>query len=186
MQKFITPYPTTNCITTSLQPVFDIMQQFKYDLLKHGNPLTFIKYNLLDKGMLPLHKDKNCTFDKDGNIIYGSLKTANGYTAIDINLIKGNDDNDYCYTVFAEKFSKPTIGVTYDNTGKPITLCFNYENLPGFLNNVFCNLGIITNKDNYKIKMGDYLIDVYIDTDCFCNMYDVGHCNACVYITLKI
>lgn len=170
----------------NLEPIFDIMQTFRHDLLKHGNPLTFIKYNLLDAGMLPLHKDKNCDFDDDGNIVYGSLKTTNGYTAIDINLIKGHNDNTYCYNVFADKFSKPTIGVTYDDTGKPVKLCFNCENLPDFLNNVFCMLGQIINKDNYEIKIGYYLVDVYIDTDCFGNMYDDGHCNACLYITLKI
>lgn len=165
MQKFITPYPTTNCITTNLQPVFDIMQQFKYDLLKAGNPITFIKYNLLDKGMLPLHKDKNCDFDKDGNIIYGSLKTANGYAAIDIEVDKDKNGTNCTYYVFADKFNAPTISVTYNNTGKPVDLCFTYDNLPDFLNNVFCNLGQITNKDRFVINLYDYVIDVDIDDD---------------------
>lgn len=171
---------------TTLQPVFEIMQQFKNDLLKAGNPLTFIKTNLMDDGMLPVHPANNCDFDNDGNILFGSLITSDNHAAIDISTIKDNDGTSYDYMVFANKFNAPTISVTYDNTGKPVDLCFSYDNLPAFLNNVFCNLGRITNKDNYKINIGDYLIEVYIDTDCFGNMYDAGHCDACVYITLKI
>lgn len=170
---------------TTLQPVFEIMQQFKNDLLKAGNPLTFIKTNLLDTGMLPVHPDNKCDFDNDGNITFGSLVMNDGLAAIDIEVCKDKSGTNCTYYVFADKFNMPTVYVTYDNTGKPTELCFGYDNLPDYLNSVFYMMGQVTNKDNYEIKMGDYLIDVYIDTDCFGNMYDVEHCAIAIYITLK-
>lgn len=161
---------------TTLQPVFDIMQQFKNDLLKAGNPLTFIKTNLMDEGMLPVHPDNNCDFDNDNNILFGSLITADGHTAIDIEVCKDKSGTDCTYYVFADKFNMPTVYVTYDNTGKPTELCFTYDNLPDFLNSVFCNLGQVINKDSYEIKMGTYLLDIDIDDD-----GDKKFATVCIY-----
>lgn len=162
MQKFTDSYLTTN-----LQSVFNIMQQFKHDLLNHCNPLTFIQNNLLHESMLPLHTSKDCTIDTNSNIIYGSLKTLNGDTAVDVNVINVNDGTDYCYTVYTDKFDAIiVISVTYDNTGSPVKLCFNLQDLPPSLNSVFCTLGQILNKDEYTINIDDYLIDVFLDSDC--------------------
>ena len=168
--------------STTLQPVFDIMTQFKNDLLKAGSPLTFIKNNLMDEGMLPVHPDNNCDFDDDDNVIFGSLLTTGGHAAIDIEVCKDDDGTNYTYYVFADKFNAPTIYVNYDNTGKPTDLCFGYDNLNDWLNSVFCNLGQIINKDEYTINTSDYLIEVSIDND-YTN--GVARPYAAVYITLK-